>query len=418
MNRRRGIVFIVTLAALSTILASVSIYAQNQREAVQVTVNRNELRRAKFAAEAAVQVAMTDLQAVADSTQDPVTLEDDWATRGNTGTDNFILGRDSFRMQVIDNCSKVNLNTATEEQLLSLNLLQEQVDSFLDWREAGNNPRPQGAKDDYYNNLSRPYNAHLNRLQSVSELLDIQFFTPADIYQLPQNTSTSGNNVNTIESPLIDLVSIDCYSAAYAPDGNGKVNVNQPQLQAQQLAQQAQISVQVATTIIATRNTRPNQQFARMSEVLNLVGNNPADLRNVLDRMTVSNTERVEGKVNINTASPEVLGSIPGIQRNLADQIVDQRPSGGYRALSELVTLSADTTFLGAVADSLGTNSQSFIVRAIGKAGRMTYSIEALVQIDNSIPRIVRIEQSSFGNMAERWLWTDAANEVTLLESQ
>jgi type II secretory pathway component PulK len=416
--KRRGVVFIATLAGLATILASVSIYAQNQREAVQITINRNELRRAKVAAEAALQQAMTDLQAVADSTQDPVTLEDDWATRGNTGADEFILGRSSFRMQVVDNCSKLDLNTATEEQLLNLNLLQEQVESFLDWREAGNNARPQGAKDDYYNNLPRPYNAHLNRLQSVTELLDIQFFTPADVYQLPQNRSTSGNNVNTIESPLFDLVTIDAFSAAYAPDGNGKVNINQPQLQAQQFAQQAQISVQAATSILAARNARPNQQFARMSEVIALVNNNPQDIRNILDRVTTSQTERVEGRININTASPEVLGSIPGIERNLADQIVDQRPSGGYRALSELVTLSSDNQFLGAVADNLGTNSQSFLVRVIGKAGRMTYTIEALVQIDSSIPKVLRIEQAPFSNMDERWQWAEPANEVTLLESQ
>jgi type II secretory pathway component PulK len=419
-KQRQGVVFVVTLAALASIVASVAVFSQNQREAVQVTINRNELRRAKHAAEAAIQQAMTDLQTVAENTQDPVTLEDDWATRGNAGADSFILGRQSFRMQVVDNSSRLDLNTINEEQLLNLNLFQEQVDSFLDWREAGNNARASGAKDEYYNGLPNRYNAHLNRLQSVTELLNIQNFTPSNIYELPQNTSTTGTNVNTIESPLIELVSIDCFSAAYDPQGNGKVNVNQPQIQAQQLAQQAQISVQSATAIIAARAVRPNQQFTAVSQIITLpnVSNNQQDLRNILDRVSVSQTERVEGRVNINTASAEVIGSIPGITRTLADQIVDQRPSGGYRALSEMVTVSSDSSFIGAVADNFATNSQSFIVRAIGKAGRMTYAIEALVVIENSAPKILRIEQAPFSNMTERWQWQDAASEVTLLENQ
>ena len=134
--------------------------------------------------------------------------------------------------------------------------------------------------------------------------------------------------------------------------------------------------------------------------------------------MTISPAIRVEGFVNINTATAEVLGDIPGITEDIANQIVDSRPTDGYKQLSDILTVSGDLTFLGTVVDTLTVTSQSFRVRVVGKAGASTVGLEAIVTINNSIPTVLRIEQSNFSNMPERWTWAEESNVTTLLEKE
>lgn len=417
--RRRGLVMVVTLAAIAGVVMGVAIFAQNQNNAVQMTINRNELRRARVAALAGVQYALTSIQTISETPQDPVTADDDWAQLGQTGAEEFILGSESFRVQIVDNSTFIDLNTVTEAQLNNLNLTQQQIDSLLDWREAGNTQRTEGAKDEFYNGLARPYNAHLNRFQSVNEIFDVQGFTPADVFNTNQNTFSTVNNALS-DTPLYNLLGIDCYSSAFNPEGNGKANINLNTLTAQQLAQNAQIPQQNAQTIIQQRNAQPNQRYARLSQVLALQGfqNNQNLIRSVLDRMTTSATERVEGLINVNTATSPILQTIPGVTQDIADQIVNNRPAEGYRQLSELLSVSSDPQFVNAIADNLCVNSQSFLIRVIGKAGRMKVALQALVTINNAVPTITRIEDAPFPDMDIRWTWADATTQTTLLENQ
>jgi general secretion pathway protein K len=412
---------VVVLAALAGVVAGVAIYSMNQSDAVKTSSNRSEQRRARLAAEAGIQYALATIQTVADAPQNPVTTNDTWATLGNTGADNFILGNESFRLQIVDNSARLDLSTITEQELDNLPLTQEQIDSFLDWREAGTNPRQEGGKDEYYNALAKPYNTREGQIQTVSELLQIKGWTPDVLYNVQTNTVNTGRtNNNQPTSPIYDLVSLNCYSGAYNPDGNGKTNLNQPNLNAQQLVQGTQVPLAVANTIITTRNARPNRQFSLLSQVLVLNGvrGNQQVIRNVLDRMTTSPTTRVTGHVSINTATAEVLSIIPGITEDIANQIVDSRPTDGYKQLSDILTVSGDPAFLTAAADNLTVTSQSFRVRVVGKAASTTVALEAIVTINLGIPTITRVEESNFSNMPERWGWTQDGNTTTLLENK
>jgi general secretion pathway protein K len=212
MMRKRGLVMVVVLAALAGVMAGVAIYSMNQNDAVKTSINRSEKRRARIAAEAGIQYALASIQTVADAPQDPVTTGDDWALLGSTGGETFTVGNESFRIQIVDNSSRLDLNTVTEAQLSNLPLTQEQIDSFLDWREADANPRLEGAKDEYYNELAKPYNTRLGRIQTVTEVLQIKGWTPDVLYNLQTNTVNSGRtNNNEPVSPIFDLVSLDCF---------------------------------------------------------------------------------------------------------------------------------------------------------------------------------------------------------------
>ena len=412
---------VVVLAALAGVMAGVAIYAMNENDAVKTSINRSEHRRARLAAEAGIQYALTAIQTVADTPQNPVTPADDWALLGNTGADTFTVGSESFRLQILDNTARLDLNTITEATLDNMPLTQEQIDSFLDWREAGSTARPEGGKDEYYNGLTKPYNTREGRFQTVSELLQVKGWTPDTLYNIQTNTVSVGRtNNNTPLSPIADVVTLDAYSGVFDPEGNGKRNVNTANLTAQQLAQSAQIPIQAATAIINARNAQPNRQFARLSQVLNVPGiaGNQQNIRNVLDRMSISNTTRIEGYININTATAEVLGDLTGVTEDIANQIVDSRPTDGYKQLSDVLTVSGDTAFLATAADTLTVNSQSFRVRVVGKAGSSSVGLEAIVTIIASVPTVTKIEESNFSNLPDRWGWTSDGNTTTLLENK
>ncbi len=419
--RKRGVVLVVVLAVLAGVLAGVAIYSMNQTDAVNTTINRTQQRRARLAAEAGIQFAMESIQTLTDTPQDPVTLDGDWAKLGNNGADYYTIGNESFRVQIVDNSGFLDINTITEQTLNNLPLTQEQIDSFLDWRETGSNARTDGGKDEYYNNLAKPYNTREGQFQTVSELMQVKGWTPDTLYNVQTNTVNTGRtNNNQAQLPLIDLFGLNCYSATYNPDGNGKVNVNNAGLTAQNLAQNAQITQQAATAIIAARATQPNQRFARLSQVLavNGVAGNQQNIRNVLDRMTISASTRIEGLININTTQAETLSYLPGVTEDIANQIVDSRPTDGYRQLSDVMSVSGDSAFLAAVADNMTVNTQSFRVRTVGKAGNMTVCLEAIVAISNNVPSIVRVEECAFADMPARWGWDEETNENTLLEKQ
>lgn len=93
-----------------------------------------------------------------------------------------------------DECSRLDINAATEDQLrnmfqrtipantdydVDINAL---VDALLDWREPGNSPRPNGAKDEYYQTLRPPYRAKKGRFSTVEELLLVKGFTGWVLY--------------------------------------------------------------------------------------------------------------------------------------------------------------------------------------------------------------------------------------------
>lgn len=95
----------------------------------------------------------------------------------------------TIRYGVTDECSKLDLNSATEEQLWRLfeRVIPQDttnpvdlavlVDSLLDWREPGAAPRTNGAKDEFYQTLVPPYASKKAPFSTVEELLLVRGFT-------------------------------------------------------------------------------------------------------------------------------------------------------------------------------------------------------------------------------------------------
>ena len=126
------------------------------------------------------------------------------------------LGAGEFSYRITDEQARLNVNTATQDQLDQLlqclgvdKIVRDQiVDSILDWIDTNDDHRLNGAEsDDYYLKLPTPYRARNARIESVDELLQIKGVTPA-IFEglegrpglrdvLTARTPSNSPNINT-----------------------------------------------------------------------------------------------------------------------------------------------------------------------------------------------------------------------------
>lgn len=426
-RRERGSAFVLSLVVLAGLVAVLASVAASQHTAVQAQYGRQDRMRARRAAESGIQRAiaeMTTIQAANPGSQtttttttstsaatgNAVTLQDDWAQLGQNGDERFSLGRESFRVQIVDAASRLNVNAAPQEQLERLPLTVEQIESLLDYREAEQTPRAQGGKDEYYNNLPESYNTKLRPLETVDELLQVRGWTP-DILFRPITEVSSNTplpvDANGTTLPLIDLLTVSSYSPQLDPQGEARINVNTAN--AQQRLQQAGFSPP-AITIITSRNN-----WADLGEIASQGGLQGDDLTRTLDYLATNGQPRVAGLININTASEEILGTVPGITPDIAEAIV-QRQGQGFASLGELTSIPGVTPqVLQQAAHRLTAISQVFIVRVIGLAGDSKVALEAIVDVADGQPRLRQILDVPYSNAEARWGWSEDTTTETIL---
>jgi general secretion pathway protein K len=404
---------LIVLAGLVSFLA---VLAADQRVTMQAMQNQLRSRRAELAARSAVQRALAALQAANSAV---VTLNDTWATLGTNaatsgtsttqvgtsateaydlgmaGNQGYAQGEATFRFQIVDNASLININSAPLGQLNQLPLTQQQLDSFQDWIQPGQNPRPTGAKDTYYNALPTPYNTKLAPLTTLNELLLIQGWTASTLFATQTNdivsTAIPLQDSSGQPLPLIAVLTINSGS----PSGT-RINVNVPA---------AQLSTQTQQRLGITGNIARNAPFRTFQQILSQPGVNTTMARQILNLAKFSASTRDTGKININTASQAVLETIPGITQDLASAIVTQQQTG-FQTLGALTTVSGiNVPLLARIADYLTVSSDTFTVRAYGESGGYGVALEVTIRIQNGQVQVVDWERLPDTGIPTWWNW-------------
>ena len=289
-----------------------------------------------------------------------------------------------IRLQLVDAGAFININTATEAQLQQLPVTQEQIDSLLDWREAGQTPRANGAKDSYYNALEEPYNTKLGPLTTLDELLLIKGWTAQELYTLQTNTVTSQIQPQDIKGnriPLVGIFTTDSSAPNTRADGSARTNFGvrlNPQAVAQQLRVNAQLALQIA-------NRSPYNSFRAL---LGMPGITSNTAKTLLDSVRFGGGNTSTGKLNVNTASEEALRSLPNMPADVAASIVS-RQSSGIQSLGELSSVPGLTgNTLAQLADSFTVGSNTWIVRVYSVSGGIGVAMEATATITNGTAHI------------------------------
>jgi competence ComEA-like helix-hairpin-helix protein len=272
---------------------------------------------------------------------------------------------------ISDEESRLDLNTVSANQLTNLSgMTPDILSAIIAWRTAAtqnpsagqdnNNTASGGAASDYYMSLRPPYMARNGPYQTVRELLMVRGVTtdlllgndnnqngfldendePAS--QLPPDAKPP-QRPNPGWEPLLTVTDRD-----KSVDASGKDRLNPQTADYGALSAIAGVTPEIARAIMSYRNQHQLQNLDDLMNVTQSQGatNNANGVNNnnnsgatvisqdlfeqIADNFTFANGQQSDGLVNINTAGLDVLASLPGLDRTLAQAIINYRKSSGY----------------------------------------------------------------------------------------
>lgn len=368
-------IFAVTiLTALAVAFASIA------RTDVLLAGNRRARMQGMYAARSGVQYCRSLLAADdpgVDSTQEDWALVQDEAIALDVPgfTVNAVVGDESARL---------NVNTATREMLLGLpGMTEEAADSILDWRDADDEPKPDGAESDYYLSLPSPYEAANGPFETGDELrlvrgVDSKMFEGDGSEEFPG---------------LRNLVTVRSGEQNVDRQGRRRVNIN--------TATSGELeAIPLPSTVVQvlrpTRGRRPT--IPTLGAALDI----GVPLQ-VLDRICVRDypNDFVEGTVNLNTAGEAVLEAI-GLPAEVAQAIVERRAEQPLETKGDLADIpGVNQEMIRAVADRIATKSSIFRVTAWAQAEDRPVVSSVLALLDRgSKPAKIIVWREEFGRQA------------------
>jgi len=150
--------------------------------------------------------------------------------------ENFSVGDGLVSLKIIEQESKININRADTPLLTQILTtmgadagdLSLVSDSIQDWIQPGDAPRPAGAKSDYYQGLTPPYNAKNAPIDDIEELQLIKGVTPEMFKGTPPDPDATfqhhklgfGNAPGQAPDYIFGLRDV------LTPYSSGKININ------------------------------------------------------------------------------------------------------------------------------------------------------------------------------------------------
>ena len=191
---RRGFAVIIVMVAVTVLAILAGALAVFMKVESQLAQNGNDDEKLLWLGRAGVERACWIL---AQEPGSPTCLKQIWAggpgygpeTNGplaGISLENFSVGDGSVSLKIIEQESKININRADTPLLTQIlttmgadaGSLSLVADSIQDWIQPGDAPRPAGAKSDYYQGLTPPYNAKNAPVDDLEELQLIKGVTP------------------------------------------------------------------------------------------------------------------------------------------------------------------------------------------------------------------------------------------------
>jgi len=428
--RRRGtiLVAVLVIVALSVLAAATLMY--RARAEVTAAVAGSRRHQGYAAAMSGLRRAMAILQAARTQREawydNPELFKSQLVCQDGVNSWYFTIyayntfDPETLRNGVTDEASKVNVNFTSEEILLGLPGMEpELVDSLLDYRDQDEETRPQGAEQDYYDQLPHPYLIKNGPLGTLEELLLIKGFDGPLVYGedynlnglLEENEDDAeelfppDNGDGLLDRGLLGATTIWSYERNVAEDGERRINLNVPRgLGSAGLRKETLDFIELyrsegktfkhpAELLEMEYELEKDHGRLKAGEVIES-GVGVGDLPDVLDKLTTEGPVLL-GKVNVNTASVEVLAALPGFDRDLAERIVGAREGVddvGRETPAWLCTeniVTADR--FKEIAPTLTARSYQFHVRCVAygwPCGQFRV-FEAVIDLALGSPRVV-----------------------------
>jgi DNA uptake protein ComE-like DNA-binding protein len=321
----------------------------------------------------------------------------------------WLIGRETNQMLtvpqisfgLVDEASKLNLNSATSNMLVFLPRMNlDLTQAILDWRDTNGGSFSQT----YYAMLHPPYECKCAPFETVDEL---RLLYGADMDTLVgEDANRNGildpdeNDENHDGQPnpgVLEYVTVYSREPTTNVDGTVRLNIrtvnssssgelrsllatNLTDSRAQQIMQQLGLvastpsrggaSGQGRNTSAAAAAAATTASFSSPLDFYLKSGMTLEEFGSIANKITVTNGVYIEGRVNVNTASAAVLACLPGISDtpDLAQTLVTYRETNPDKLTS-----------VAWVADALGQNNASALqaLRAVDCLTTLSYQFSA-----------------------------------------
>ncbi|OQX25215.1 MAG: hypothetical protein BWK80_16800 [Desulfobacteraceae bacterium IS3] len=190
-----GIAMFMVLWVLTLLSVIVGEFCHAMRTEVNITRNFKEETEAYYIALAGMNIAISELIKNEHSPQktesSDAEKQDKIEWRVNADIPAIAFGAGHFKVEIGNESGKINLNKAGESLLRMMTEFFEIednekaviADSILDWRDQDSLHRLNGAEDDYYMSLPKPYQCKDADFDAVEELRLVRGIT-AEIYEV------------------------------------------------------------------------------------------------------------------------------------------------------------------------------------------------------------------------------------------
>jgi Tfp pilus assembly PilM family ATPase/DNA uptake protein ComE-like DNA-binding protein len=319
---------------------------------------------------------------------DPGAFEDVELTGGTfsvTAPQGHLGDPREVRHGLVDHGGRLNLNVADAKALKTVGgLTDRQIDAFLDWRDGDNKVRAAGAEKLYYGGIDLPYRIRNGPLQTVGELLLVRGIGPdtfagedADLNGVldPNEDDMSvsppdDNGDGRLDRGLGGLATIWSYELNRDAFGGKRTNVNSADKKT--LMESFNFTDALAEAVTSSGGggrgkggrggragggaKQPSKRFSSLMDLLKVQPKGKASgkgdqegkvskitlkwLAEHLDELTLTDEDRLPGRINVNTASPEVLRSLPKMDAKALEAICRRQNSGEgpFTSVGELLT--------------------------------------------------------------------------------
>jgi len=408
---KNAVVLVGVLWLKVILLALVAVAMQNSRLDLRIRHLGTEQLRCRWACRAGTEKAVAILN---EDTKESDSLVDLWSDNEEDFNNVYLEGC-HFSVRVIDEASKLNINTATKDQLMKLPyMVEEIVDAIIDWRDNNDEVSGVGAEGEYYETLPYGYRIRNGPFRTIRELLLVRGVTEDLFYgedtdfdgELDYNENDgdrmppNDDEDNELDLGWIEYLTCHSYDNNTDADGESKVNINQ--------GNEGSLESSLGITRAQAKWIVDNRSYSSIGGLINKnspaeppegsSGNStPMDLQtfsSIADFITVSNSQKTQGLVNINTAPAIVLAALLGGDDDsafqLAEAIVAYREEQlyGMESIAELLQfqgISVDT--FNKIANYITTRSNVYTIRCTAISDRASgdgYTLHSETVVDRS----------------------------------
>ncbi|MFC1760892.1 hypothetical protein ACFL6U_02300 [Planctomycetota bacterium] len=400
-NKAMVLVTVLWVAVILTILVAST--GRTHRVDTKISVYTAQQRRCAWAARAGIETALAVL-----GQDDPSSdsLDELWSDNDEDYND-VSVGGCTLTIRVIDEASKLNINTATKDQLMGLpEMTSDIADAILDWRDRNDQPREEGVEAGYYEQLSIPYTIRNGPFRTVRELLLVKGVEEEEDLFYGEDTNFNNqldeNERDGDESLPLDngdseldrgwIAYLTCYSYEHNRDGSGQERVNINEASQEDLESELGLQPGHAKWIVDNRDDeydsigdlinnrspkRASQQSGDSDEAQAL---DLETYKSIVDKITVSEDDRLLGRVNLNTASHEVLAALFGGEdegRETAESVKTYREGlmFGMSSVGSLLNVSGvNVSTFKDVVDHVTVRSPVYAIRCVAQANQTAVS--------------------------------------------